>query len=259
MCNDVYPPLLLTNCMRPELPIAQETDLARQLQQLLFPRSSPQSSWCRVSARNRMADGLGGDYFDFITMNNNRQALLIGDVTGHGMHASIVMSFIYGFIHHATQGECAPLDVVRQVNRFLVMLGQRSRLLDHFFSSTLFFGIIDPVSLSLNYVNAGHVPPLLRRARGVLELETTGQPIGFFEEPELEMASFSFESGDRLLLYTDGIVEAPNPVGELYGSARLRNILLLHRGDDLELLDFIFDEVVAFEGGEPPKDDCTAI
>ncbi|HYS44674.1 MAG TPA: PP2C family protein-serine/threonine phosphatase [Geobacteraceae bacterium] len=259
MCNDSYLPPLTADNITTEFPLDPEIDLARQVQQLLFPKSSPFCNWCCISVRNRMAEELGGDYFDFITMPDNCQAILIGDVTGHGMHASIVMSFIYGFIHHATQGQCAPLDLVRQVNRFLVMFGQRSRLLDHYFSSTLFFGIIDPDSLILNYGNAGHVPPLVHRAGRITELATTGQPIGFFEEPELEMASFALEKGDRLLLYTDGITEASNRRGELFGNVRLRKALRTHRGDHQEFLDLLFTTLTEFEDGVPAADDCTAI
>ena len=89
--------------------VITDVDLASSVQQLLFPKSSPVCSWCCIGVKNRMANGLGGDYFDFITMPDDCQTLLVGDVTGHGLSASVVMSLIYGFIHRAALESCSPL------------------------------------------------------------------------------------------------------------------------------------------------------
>ena len=139
---------------------ALELDLAEKVQQLLLPKSSPVCTWCCIGVKNRMAAGLGGDYFDFITMPDECQSLFIGDVTGHGLHASVVMSLIYGFIHRAALGTCAPLELMQQVNEFLVDFSRRSQTIDQYFSSSLFYGIINPGTLNMHYVNAGHVPAL---------------------------------------------------------------------------------------------------
>ncbi len=187
-----------------------EMDLAEKVQQLLLPKSSPVCTWCCIGVKNQMAAGLGGDYFDFITMPDDCQSLFIGDVTGHGLHASVVMSLIYGFIHRAALGSCAPLDLVQQVNSFLIDFARRSQTIDHYFSSSLFYSIISPETLNMHYVNAGHVPALVLRDGVVEELNSTGPPIGFFEAPEMELQTFSFKKGDRLLIYTDGIIEATN-------------------------------------------------
>lgn len=236
-----------------------ELDLASEIQQLLFPKSSPVCDWCCIGIKNRMARGLGGDYFDFIAMPDLCQTFLIGDVTGHGLYASVVMSLIYGFIHRATRGECAPLDLVRQVNEFLVGFSRRSRMYDQYFSSTLFFSIIHPETLMMQYVNAGHVPPLVARGNRIIPLETTAPPVGFFEAPDMEMATFRFERGDRLLLYTDGITEASNNRGELYGVERLCDLLLKGGEDYAMFLDELFRSLHAFGAADPPTDDCTAM
>lgn len=238
---------------------SEELDLASEVQQLLFPKSSPVCDWCCIGIKNRMARGLGGDYFDFITMPDQCQTFLIGDVTGHGLYASVVMSLIYGFIHRATQGECAPLDFVRQVNDFLVAFSKRSRQYDQYFSSTLFFSIINPETLMMQYVNAGHVPPLVARGGRIIPLVTTAPPVGFFETPDIEMASFTFERGDRLLLYTDGITEASNSRGELFGVERLRELLLSRAEDYATFLDELFQGLRRFGASDPPLDDCTAM
>jgi serine phosphatase RsbU (regulator of sigma subunit) len=237
-----------------------ELELAVKVQQLLLPKSSPVCTWCCIGVQNRMATGLGGDYFDFITMPDHCQSLFIGDVTGHGLHASVVMSLIYGFIHRATMSGCAPFELVQQVNRFLIDFGRRSETIDQYFSSTLLYGIIEPTTLSMSYVNAGHVPGLVHRNGRVCELGSTGQPVGFFEHPEMHLQSFRFSKGDRLLLYTDGITEAANDDGELFGRQRLMELLRSHaRLDYREFLDILFRELEDFGVTAPPEDDCSAI
>src|SRR6185369_445332 len=145
--------------------------------------------WCCIGVKNRMAGILGGDYFDFITMPDGCQTIFVGDVTGHGLHASVVMSLIYGFIHHATLGSCDPCRLVEEVNTFLLRFSRRSQIVDQYFSSTLFFGIIDPTALTMRYVNAGHVPGLVRRGDKILELPTTATPVGYFESPKIGLGT----------------------------------------------------------------------
>lgn len=236
-----------------------DLDLARHVQQLLFPKSSPVCDWCCVGVKNRMAAGLGGDYYEFITMPDECQAIFVGDITGHGVHASLVMALLYGFIHHTTIKGCAPLELVSQVNSFLRSFAKRSKEYDHLFSTTLFYSIIDPDSLVMHYVNAGHVAPLVRRDNRISYLTPTAHPLGFFDQPEMEIRAFRFEKGDRFLLYTDGITEAFNGRGEAFGRDRLEQVLLTHEGDHLEFLDRIFESLEEFGASNPPEDDCTAI
>lgn len=236
-----------------------DIDLAGHVQQLLFPKSGPACDWCCIGTKNRMALGLGGDFFDFITMPDGCQQVFIGDVTGHGLHASVVMSLLYGFIHRSSREACAPLEMVRQANEFLQTFATRSRKFDHFFSSTLFCGIIDPQSLEMHYVNAGHPHPLVHRGREILSLPTTSAPIGFFDELTVAMRSFQFEQEDRLLLYTDGIIEAAREDGTLFGLDRLKEILADCGDDHREFLDDLFAALKEFGAEDPPTDDCTAI
>lgn len=236
-----------------------DIDLAAEVQQLLFPKSSPSCNWCCIGYKNRMASGLGGDFFDFITMPDGCQAIFIGDVTGHGVHASVVMSLLYGFIHRAARAGCAPLMTVREVNNFLQSFAVRSREFDHYFSATLFFGIIDPETLNIHYVNAGHPAPLVRRGDAIFTLPTTAPPVGFFDDPKISMKSFQLEKMDRFLLYTDGITEAPNQSGELFGLDRLQQVLLKNGDDHLEFLDRLFAAIGNFGIDDSSADDCTAI
>jgi len=236
-----------------------DVDLASQVQKLLFPKSSPLCTWCCIGVKNRMARGLGGDYFDFFSMPDGCQLIIMGDVTGHGLHASVVMSLLYGFIHRASINQCEPVKVVTDVNEFLGNFARRSEDLDHFFSTTFFCGIIHPETLRMRYVNAGQVPPLVRRGGNVLDLRSTAPPLGFFPDPEIGMETFQFEKMDRLLLCTDGITETSGPEGELFGRERLREVLRSDNSDHIRFLDHIFDQLEKYSRNTPLKDDCTAI
>ncbi len=239
--------------------LADELDLASQVQQLLFPPSSPLCSWCCTGVKNRMASKLGGDYFDFITMPDQCQGLFIGDVTGHGFHASVIMSLIYGYIHRSTLDECSPCTIVGGVNKILSTFASRSRKLDHYFSTTLFFAIIDPRSLQMHYVNCGHTPPLVKQNDGIKTLYTSGPPLGFFDDPDIELSSFQFHPGDRLLLCTDGIIEAKSRAGEMFGTPRLTQQLRDGVGDHIEFLDELFSQLDSFCEQQENSDDMTAI
>ncbi len=233
--------------------------LAGEVQALLFPKSSPLCNWCCIGVENHMAAVLGGDYYDFIPLGDGCQALLIGDVTGHGLHASIIMSLVYGYLHRAVQGTCDPLATVTELNCFLRSFAKRSSLYDHFFSTTLFFGVIDPDSLSMRYVSAGHPTGLVRRGDSLLKLVTTGHPLGYFDQPDLEEQTFRFEVNDRLLLYTDGLVDGLDPAGNVFGATRLETALASLQGDHLECLEGVFDALRGHLAGQPTVDDCTAI
>lgn len=239
--------------------IKADLDLASEVQQLLFPKGSPLCNWCCIGVKNRMARGVGGDYFDFIRLADGCQVVFLGDVTGHGLQASVVMSLLYGFIHRGTSENCDPLDMASRVNDFLFSFARRSRRLDYFFSTTLFYAVIDPVSLEMRYVNSGQVTPLVRSGHRIMRLGVTGQPLGYFERPDVAVARFRFQRGDRFLLYTDGMVEAVNPKGRVFGMKGLERLLKHHKGDQLDFLEYLYRSLEKFGAPDPPQDDCTAI
>lgn len=236
-----------------------ENELAGKIQQLLLPKAPPICNWCCIGVKNRMAAGLGGDYFDFLPTHDGCQMVMIGDVTGHGVAASVVMALLYGYIHRSVEVACSPYEVLHRVNAFLGKFAARSLTYDHLFSSTLFFGVIHPGTLEMHYINAAHPAPLVRRRADLLELEPTTSQVGFFDIAEDSVRSFRFEKDDRLLLYTDGISETASAKGELFGTQRLKDQLLAHRGDHLEFLDHLFETLTGFNGSDSPRDDCTAI
>lgn len=233
--------------------------LAGQVQQLLLPKSPPLCDWSCIGVKNVMADNLGGDFFDFLPTVDGCEAVLIGDVTGHDISASVVMGLLYGYIHAVVESVCSPHEVATRVNLFLKTFSDRSRSYDHLFSATLFFGIIDPRTLEMHYFNAGHPAPLVRRDSKIIPLEVTAPPVGFFTLPETSVKSFHFQKEDRWLLYTDGITEAMNVSGKLFSVEKVKERLLSHNGDYLEFLDDLIDAVKAFNDSDSPRDDCTAI
>ncbi len=236
-----------------------EVKLAGEVQKLLLPKGSPLCSWCCMAARNRMANVLGGDFYDFIELDDGCQVLFVGDVTGHGLHASVVMSLVYGFIHRAAREECSPQDVVSDLNAFLREFAQRSDRLDHFFSATLFFGVIDPRSMTMHYINAGHPAGLVRRNKDLIRLPATSHPVGYFDQAVFQVDTFQFEAHDRLLLYTDGVLDSSNPQGEMFGAERLDDAFRRLDGDHMVFLERLFAGLGGHMAGQPLFDDCTAI
>lgn len=206
-----------------------------------------------------MANILGGDFYEFIELEDGCQVLFVGDVTGHGLHASVVMSLVYGFIHRAVQQECNPYDVVTDLNSFLRTFAKRSELLDHFFSTTLFFGVIDPHTMTMRYINSGHPAGLVKRSGDISRLPATSHPIGYFDQAEILVETFRFEPEDRLLLYTDGLIDSSNQQGEMFGADRLEEAFRRLDGDHMVFLERLFAEIKIHLAGQPPYDDCTAI
>ncbi len=236
-----------------------DLDLASKVQRLLLPKSSPSCDWCCMGVKNRMALGLGGDFYEFIALPDGCQVVFLGDVTGHGLQASVVMALLYGYLHRASRSDCQPQQVVADANEFLQLFAKRSRKFDHYFSATLFYGIIDPVTLVLRYVNAGQVAPLVKRGTSLFLLQPTASPLGYFSEPELEEGVFQLEDQDRLLLYTDGLSDSHNSAGDFFGTERIGQLLLDHPEPYPEFLERLFAALREFGAADPPGDDCTAI
>ncbi len=240
-------------------PSASDMDLAGKVQRLLLPKSSPACAWCCMGIKNRMALALGGDFYEFIPLGDGGQVVFLGDVTGHGLQASVVMALLYGYLHRASTNGVRPQQLVAEANEFLQLFARRSLRFDHYFSSTLFFGIIDRATLRMRYVNAGQVAPLVRRGDEIFSLEATASPLGYFSDLELEERVFVFEPQDRLLLYTDGLSESHNRAGDFFGTERIVRLLKEHDDTHLDFLERLFSALREFGVDDPPMDDCTAI
>lgn len=237
----------------------QTAGLAYEVQRILFPKTAPECTWALIAFKYRMADEVGGDFFDLITISDECQVIILGDVTGHGVHASLVMAMLYGYIHRAFSSPCPCQTIVAQINDFLVSFAERAGLYDQLFSTTMFYGIINPRTQQMVYVNAGHPAPLIRRRGSLRSLASTSPPLGYFDSSRISTSQVSLDKSDRILFYTDGITETESPEGNLFGQERVEALLLGSSGPPGELLDGLFDALGTFAAPGGQSDDCTAL
>jgi len=237
----------------------RELALAAQLQAALLPRTCPAD--CphqQAAARNRMCSTIGGDFYDFIRLNEDQIAIAIGDVVGHGVQASLMMAQIMGFLRSQARAISRPAGLISALNRMLIDLGDKIRSV---MLCSVFYAIIDGPTGTGFFVNAGHPPGLLwdRDSGGIRRLASAGMLLGI-EPFQPEEMCHTFTPGQRLVLYTDGIVDVRNPGGEQFGQKRLERIIA--ESAELgprELVDRIFQAVDDFRGPAPQRDDETLV
>jgi sigma-B regulation protein RsbU (phosphoserine phosphatase) len=193
----------------------RELQIARGIQQTLLPRGWPPVPGFEIAARSRSCYEVGGDYYDVIPLEGERLGVVIADVSGKGTPASIMMASVHASLQ-AMAGTAPPARLLERLNRFLYANTQANRYV------TLFYAELDPKRRSLVYVNAGHVPPYLRRADGRIERLRSGGPVlGLLEAVALEVAEVSLGRGDLCVAVTDGVTEALDPAGEEFGDDRV--------------------------------------
>jgi sigma-B regulation protein RsbU (phosphoserine phosphatase) len=242
--------------------IRREIDAAARVQRALLPTSLPQADRVRFAYRYQPCATLGGDALNVFWLDAKSIGLYLLDVSGHGVAASLLSvalarvlstSFAASTAPTATETAAppaAPAEVARRLNRWL--LSQPTS--EQYF--TMIFAVVDAKSLLMRYVSAGHPPMLLARADGGVEwLSSTGIPVGLDEDAEFEEGVLQLTPGDRLLLYSDGVTEAPNGLGEMFGAERLRSAMTASAGASLEpMLVSLDDEVQTWCGGAPVDD-----
>src|SRR5262245_17362357 len=214
--------------LREKEAMERELSIARDVQRELLPRASPIVPGLAIAGACRPAVGVGGDYFDYLTFSEDRLGLVIADVAGKGIPAALLMAGLQGSVRSIASPSVDPGEVNRRLNVMLYRSTTTSRY------ATLFFATYDSRRRLLAYSNAGHFPPLHLGARGVARLTADGIPLGLMEEARYGQGQRNLECGDLLVLYTDGIVEAPSPAGDEFGEERLIETLRRHRDRDLE-------------------------
>jgi serine phosphatase RsbU (regulator of sigma subunit)/catechol 2,3-dioxygenase-like lactoylglutathione lyase family enzyme len=234
---------------------AQELEIARQVQARLFPQTLPPTSTLEYAGICIQARQVGGDYYDFLNLGQERLGLIIGDIAGKGIAAALLMANLQANL----RSQCAvALD---QPRRFLQSVNQLfyENTTDSAYA-TLFFAEYDDRARSLRYANCGHLSGLLFRRDNTLErLDSTGPVLGLFKEWDSPIGECRLFSGDTLALYTDGVTESFNEAGEEFGEHRL--IETFRRNQDLSsqaLLRSVLDEVQQFSPHEQ-HDDITLI
>ncbi len=234
---------------------AQELEIAKQVQARLFPQRVPAVPNLDYAGVCIQARSVGGDYYDFLDLGDQRIALVIGDIAGKGIAAALLMANLQANLRSqcVNAGE-HPEKVLNSVNRLLY------ENTDAHAYATLFFAEYDHRSGRLRYANCGHLAALVLRSDGRMEqLCPTCTVVGMFEDWRCVMAESRLDSGDVLALYTDGVTESFNAAGEDFGTERLADAIRRHRQlNARELAGAIVDEVTRFSGCEQ-HDDITLI
>jgi sigma-B regulation protein RsbU (phosphoserine phosphatase) len=232
---------------------------AALIQQAMLPQTldglDPRGR-CRIYGEMKPARDVGGDFYDAFMLDDDRLALLIGDVCGKGVPASLFMSFAVTALRLVAKQERAVAAVVERTNALLHAHNAASMF------TTLFYGVLDLSARRLDYANCGHNPPLIaRRGGGCLALAGGGTPLGILPDRRGGSRFVDLAAGDRLLLFTDGVVEAMRPDGEMFGLERLSALVADYAGDVDGLLDAILGDVFAFSRHTATslEDDCTLV
>jgi len=234
---------------------AQELEIAKQVQTRLFPQTLPQLATLDYSGTCIQARQVGGDYYDFLDLGKERLGLVVGDISGKGIAAALLMANLQANL----RSQCAialdqPQRFLQLVNRLLYENSIESAY------ATLFFAEYDDQTRGLRYVNCGHLPVLMLRHDGTLEkLDSTCTVLGLFKEWDCSIGKRLLRSGDTIVLYTDGVTESFDGAGEEFGEYRLIESLRRHREQSAAVLvASIVDDLKKFCPHEQ-SDDITLI
>jgi len=233
----------------------EQVALAAKIQSELLPREFPKLPGYEIVGKNIPAQVVGGDYFDFVAMDDGRWSICLGDVSGKGLPASLLMANTQATLRSQTLLNSPPKQSIERANTLL----HRSTGPDKFV--TLFYGILDPTNHHLSYCNAGHDNPFLVRSNGdVQRLGTGGLVLSIMESSLYEEETTPLNAGDVVILYSDGITESMNPGLEQFGEDRLLPVIQEHRSRSAsELLDEIIKAAKHHAGKEPQADDMTVV
>jgi serine phosphatase RsbU (regulator of sigma subunit) len=235
--------------------IEQELKVAQGIQQASLPKEVPTLEGWQISPFYKPAREVGGDFYDFHLLSEGRLGVVVGDATGKGVPAALVMSTTCGMLQLAAQAleSSSPGEVLGQVNEALL-----ARIPANMFV-TCFYCVLDPKSGHLSYANAGHDMPYLHRNGEAEELRARGMPLGLMPGMSYERKEIELEPSDCALFYSDGLVEAHDPKGEMFGFPRLQALIAEH-GEEPSLEDLLLEELYSFVGkGWEQEDDITLL
>jgi sigma-B regulation protein RsbU (phosphoserine phosphatase) len=236
------------------LAIDRELSIARQIQSSILPQAMPLVSGVAVAARYRPMTAVAGDFYDFVEIDDHRLGILVADVSGHGVPAALLASMVKVALASQHARADRPAALMAGLNGALC-----GRLAGQFVTAAYLF--IDARVASMRYAAAGH-PPMLRLRRSgleVVEIEKNGLALGFSDQAEYDEVEQRLEAGDRLLLYTDGLIEAANRSDELFGIERVKTSIVAAAGlPPDEAADAVLTTMDAWSG-QPAGDDLTII
>ncbi|HYZ04756.1 MAG TPA: PP2C family protein-serine/threonine phosphatase [Rubrobacter sp.] len=228
--------------------------MARRIQQASLPIEVPTLEGWQISPYYKPAREMGGDFYDFVELKDGLLSLVVGDATGKGVPAALMMSTTCGMLRAVALSLDSPGEVLERINEALF-----ARIPANMFV-TCFYAVLDPKSGRLSYANAGHELPCLRRNGDAEELRARGLPLGLMPRMAYEEKEIVLEGGESVLFYSDGLVEAHGPKREMFGVPRLRG-LVAERGDEgRSLVDILMEELYTFVGeGWEQEDDITLL
>ena len=231
-----------------------EIEIASQIQKNLLPKALPNLPDVSVAGSTLSCHSVGGDCFDVIELGGGRHGFFVGDVSGKGISAALLATLLQGVFFTTAAMDISLPGVFSRVNQYLCERSGEDRY------ATVFYGILDKMG-RFEYVNAGHVPPLLKKKAGGLEgLGSANFPVGMFAEAEYQSARVQLDPGDFLVIYTDGVSEASNMMNELFEESRLRTIIENFTGDTVQQLgDAIREGMRVFTEGAAQSDDITIL
>jgi hypothetical protein len=233
--------------------VRDELEVARELQADLLPRTVPDLRGWHISHSYRTANEVGGDYYDFSVLPDGRLALMVGDASGHGMAAGLLMAIANAALELAMDLDPSPPESLRLLNRTLCRTGDTRAFM------SIFYALLDPATGAMEYACAGHPFPLLRRwDGGIEELGEGGLPLGVRRDLAFSSRRVSLESGDVLVLYSDGLPEGINPAGEPFGYERLRE-LVAQPGTPQAIWERILRAFDEHRGEQPLGDDFSLV
>jgi serine phosphatase RsbU (regulator of sigma subunit)/predicted ester cyclase len=237
--------------------VEQELRVARSIQQASLPEEVPTLEGWQISPFYQPAREVGGDFYDFLELKDGRLGIVVGDATGKGVPAALVMASARSMLRAVAQalGSSSPGDVLARVNEVLV-----TDIPSNMFV-TCFYGVLDPKSGTFTYANAGHDLPYLWHSGDAEELRARGMPLGLMPGMSYEQKEIVLEPKDIALLYSDGLVEAHDPTtGEMFGFPRLRALIAEHAAEERALEEALLEELHSFVGeGWEQEDDITLL
>ncbi len=236
--------------------VKAEIDAANRIQAALLPPSDPKLPGIVVASHYRAATEIGGDYFDFLPLAEGRIGLAFGDVAGHGLTSGIVMAMAKSALLVQTGHDSSPVRVMEVLNETVRKTAPKRMLM------TFFYGVLDPPTGTLRYCSAGHLDPYVVRAGGgqVEPLSAWGFPLGVKRREPFAEHVAKLHPGDRLVLYSDGLIEALDDDGEPFGFTRFEDVLRDAARDEAgEIRHSLLAAVKRFTRNRPPEDDQTLV
>lgn len=235
--------------------LEHELQLASEIQQRFQPTASPQLAGYEFQGISFSCYEIGGDYYDFIDRHDGKMVVALGDVSGKGTAAALLMSSLHAAVHAQAASSSTLVQTITAVNRYLAENIPANRFV------TLFYGEIDGTTGTLCFVNAGHNPPLIVHESGTVEqLGSGGLPLGIKPDAEYREGRTQLQPGDVLVIYSDGVSEALNPAGEEFGTQRLQQVVSQNlRSSASGIRDRIESALSKFAQGTPANDDITLV